>query len=254
MTDLLQPQAAPTWREHLMTWRARCTPLRVAAAAVAVALALVGGWLLLRPVGAPAPLVLPRADATAGPGAADPSTGGPPEPGAGAAARVSGSRTPGGGSVPPGGVAYLAVHAAGAVNRPGVYALADGARVADVVTAAGGLAADADMDRLNLAARVVDGERVYVPRKGEEAPPTPVAGNGAEGVSSSPGTPPVGPLDLNAASAEQLDTLPGVGPATSAAIVTYRERNGRFRTVDELLEVPGIGPAKLEAIRPLVRT
>lgn len=244
MTDLLQPQAAPSWRDYLVTWRSRCTPLRVIAAAVAAALAVGGAWLLLRPVAAPAPLVLPRAD---GPGPAGVTSGGS---GAGASGVPVESNPPGGAT--PGGVAYVTVHAAGAVNRPGVYALSDGARVADVVTAAGGLASDADMDRLNLAARVSDGERVYAPRKGEEVPPGPVAGSGGT-AGGQPGAAPAGPIDLNTATAEQLDALPGVGPATSAAIVTYRDRNGRFRAVDELLEVPGIGPAKLEAIRPLVR-
>jgi competence protein ComEA len=151
----------------------------------------------------------------------------------------------------------VTVHAAGQVAAPGVYSVPAGSRVADLVTAAGGLLPEADVDRLNLAARVVDGTRVYIPRKGE-SPPTeaPVgdpggaadAGSGA----GSAGGAPAGPVDLNTATAAQLDTLPGVGPATANAILTYRTRNGRFKSVTELLEVPGIGPAKLEAIRPLV--
>jgi competence protein ComEA len=80
---------------------------------------------------------------------------------------------------------------------------------------------------------------------------TPDAATGAAGTGSGPGAP--APLDLNTATLEQLDTLPGVGPATARAIVTYRSRHGRFRSVTELLEVPGIGPVKLEALRPLVR-
>ncbi len=129
--------------------------------------------------------------------------------------------------------------------------------MADLVTAAGGLLAEADVDRLNLAARVVDGTRVYVPRRGEPGPPPEAAVGGSDpavggGAAAAPAGAPAGPVDLNTATAAQLDTLPGVGPATAAAILTYRARNGRFRSVTELLEVPGIGPAKLEAIRPLV--
>ena len=136
----------------------------------------------------------------------------------------------------------LVVHAAGAVARPGLYRLPPGARVDDLVAAAGGVAADADVDRINLAAALVDGERVYVPRLGEAVP---VAGG--DSASSS------GPIDLNTANESQLDTLPGIGPATAKAIVDERtRRGGRFTSVDDLLNVRGIGPAKLEQLRPLV--
>jgi competence protein ComEA len=128
--------------------------------------------------------------------------------------------------------------------------------VADLVTAAGGLLPEADVDRLNLAAKVVDGTRVYIPRKGEappaEAPAGDATGGTAPAGSAPTGGAPAGAVDLNTATAAQLDTLPGIGPATANAIITYRTRNGRFKSVTELLEVPGIGPAKLEAIRPLV--
>jgi competence protein ComEA len=127
-----------------------------------------------------------------------------------------------------------------------------GGRVADAVVAAGGTSAEADVEQLNLAARVSDGERIYVPRKGE-APPVVAGGSPAPTTSGKP--PPLAgtPVDLNTATAEQLEALPGVGPATSRAILAYRASHGRFRSVTELLEVPGIGPAKLEALRPLVR-
>ncbi|MDP8976566.1 MAG: helix-hairpin-helix domain-containing protein [Actinomycetota bacterium] len=102
---------------------------------------------------------------------------------------------------------------------------------------------------------MADGERVYVPRRGE-VPPTPVgpstsqAGTGGAGPGGSPAT---GPVNLNTATAEQLETLPGVGPATAQAIIDYRKERGRFASVEELIEVRGIGEAKLAALRPKVR-
>lgn len=140
--------------------------------------------------------------------------------------------------------ATVLAHAAGAVRAPGVYSLPAGARVRDLVDAAGGAAPDADLDRINLAAPVADGSQVYVPRKGEAVPSGATGGAGE--------TAPAGPLDLNTATLEQLDALPGVGPATAKAILDERAKRGRFGSVDELLDVRGIGPAKLDAIRDLV--
>ena len=139
-------------------------------------------------------------------------------------------------------------HAAGAVARPGVYRLPPGARVADLLDAAGGPESDADVDQLNLAAPVADGERVYVPKRGE-TPPAPAA----QGAGATAAAAPAGPVNLNTATFDQLDALPGVGPATAQAIIDYRTRHGRFRSVDELLEVRGIGEAKLADLRPKVR-
>lgn len=144
-----------------------------------------------------------------------------------------------------GSAGEVVVHAAGAVVHPGLYRLAGDARIADALDAAGGPAADADLDGVNLAARVADGERIYVPRKGEVAPGAPAAGG--------PGVAPAGPLDLNTATAEQLDALPGIGPATAEAIISYRQQHGRFRSVEELVEVRGIGEAKLAALRSKLR-
>jgi competence protein ComEA len=140
----------------------------------------------------------------------------------------------------------VVVHIAGAVVAPGVYALAGSPRVTDAVAAAGGVSADADANAVNLAAPVRDGERVYIPKVGEAAPLV----IGASGLATPPG--PAGPVNLNSATAEQLDTLPGVGPATAAAIVTHRQQHGPFLTVDQLGDVRGIGPAKLDALRGLV--
>jgi len=132
----------------------------------------------------------------------------------------------------------VVVHVAGAVVRPGVYTLDSSARVVDAIEAAGGASADAELHRLNLAALLVDGEQILVPRPGEELP-TPVGEVG-------------GPVDLNRADAIALQELPGVGPATAAAIVSHRDEHGPFQTVDDLLDVPGIGPAKLAAIADAV--
>jgi competence protein ComEA len=145
----------------------------------------------------------------------------------------------------------IVVDVAGAVVTPGVYVLANGARVNDAVGVAGGLAADADTDVLNLAATLSDGDRLYVPHVGVPVP-TVVEPTGGAGPSAAASTLPAEPLDLNRATADQLDTLPGIGPTTAAAIVDSRERVGPFSSVDDLLRVHGIGPAKLDAIRGLV--
>jgi len=143
--------------------------------------------------------------------------------------------------------ATITVHVAGAVLAPDVIATTEGARVVDVVELAGGLASDADLDRVNLAGQVVDGERIWIPRLGEDEPLLTAGDSTADGSDGDPS----GPVNLNRATAEQLEALPGVGPATAAAIVRHREEQGPFGQVDSLLDVPGIGTAKLESIRPL---
>ncbi len=130
----------------------------------------------------------------------------------------------------------LIVHVSGAVGSPGVYSLPSTARVVDAVEAAGGPSPDADLHQLNLAALLVDGQQIRVPVPGEVIrSPEQAAGEGE-------------PVDLNRADATRLQTLPGVGPATADAIVTFRDEHGPFRTIDDLLDVPGIGPSKLAAI------
>ena len=153
-----------------------------------------------------------------------------------------------------------AVHVAGAVAHPGLYPLTVGARVDDVVRAAGGLRPDADVARLNLAAPVADGSRVYVPALGEPSPPAAVVAQGGAppGRGGAAGAPEPrgggdGPLDLNAADADALEALPGVGPSTAAAIIAHRDEHGPFASVDALEDVPGIGPAKVAALRDHVR-
>ncbi len=135
----------------------------------------------------------------------------------------------------------------GAVQRPGLYRLPPGARVNDALQAAGGPRPEADLQQVNLAARLQDGARVWIPRRAETPPPTPSPP--AAGWPTSPAT---GKLDLNTATAAQLEALPGIGPALAQRILDYREQHGPFRQVDDLLAVPGIGPTKLEQIRPYV--
>jgi competence protein ComEA len=146
------------------------------------------------------------------------------------------------------------VHVAGAVARPGLYRLAGGARVADALEAAGGPRPRADLDRLNLAARVVDGQRVAVPRRGEPPPPGPAGdGPGPGGDPGDAGHPPAAPVDLNTAGQAELETLPGVGPATARRILDERSRRGGFTSVRDLLGVPGIGERRFAELRDRVR-
>jgi competence protein ComEA len=137
----------------------------------------------------------------------------------------------------------LVVDVVGAVRRPGLYRLHDGARIADAVAQAGGATRRADVALINLAAPVVDGMQVVVPSRAAAASTgssTPAAG--------APGS----RVSLSSATVEQLDALPGIGPVTAQKIVDWRTAHGPFASVDELDEVPGIGPARLEQLRDLV--
>lgn len=134
----------------------------------------------------------------------------------------------------------LVVHVDGMVGTPGVYELTEGARVSDAVTAAGGLAEGADTSSLNLAAPLADGEKVHVPAEGEEA--TPSSGGASSGDL----------VNLNNASVEQLDELPGVGEATARAIIEDREANGPFTTPEDLMRVSGIGEKKFAKLEGMI--
>lgn len=129
------------------------------------------------------------------------------------------------------------VHVSGAVARPGLYRLAEGARVVDAIAAAGGFADDADPSAVNLARLVGDGEQLHVGAAGETV--SPGAGDGR--------------IDLNGADAAALEALPGIGPALAARIIAWREEHGRFTSVDDLLAVAGIGEKVLAALRDQVR-
>jgi competence protein ComEA len=138
--------------------------------------------------------------------------------------------------------APVLVHVAGAVRRSGLYELTEAARVADAIESAGGALGKADLDALNLASPVTDGMQVLVPVRGEVASPS-----SASASSQDPAM-----ISVNSADQIALETIPGIGPVTAAAIIEHRERVGPFSSVDELIDVSGIGPATLEAIRPYV--
>jgi competence protein ComEA len=137
---------------------------------------------------------------------------------------------------------FLVVDVAGAVRRPGLYRLPKGSRIADAIARAGGMTRHAADASVNLAAPLADGEQVLVP-SGMLGGPVP-----ASGASPSP----TAPVDLNSATVEQLDALPGVGPTTAQKIVDYRNEHGPFTSVDDLDAIPGIGPARIDSLRGLV--
>lgn len=141
------------------------------------------------------------------------------------------------------------VHVAGAVSRPGVLELAAGARVIDAVEGAGGALPEANLDELNLAAKVADGQRVYVPRVGELGlTPTDASGSAADPGAGGGG----GLLNLNTATQAQLEELPGIGPVLATAVIDERDRRGGFRSVNELRDVRGIGEKRFEDLRDQV--
>jgi competence protein ComEA len=161
------------------------------------------------------------------------------------------------------------VHVTGAVLHPGVYELSSRARVVDAVAAAGGAATTADLQRINLAQTIIDAEQVFVPSRSQRTSSPTVAPRLRPSRTSLPpvtapgASPPVVPsattivgsnsasgrININTATAEQLDTLPGVGPSTAKAIITYRTQKGSFKKTSDLLNVPGIGPAKYDAMK-----
>lgn len=141
------------------------------------------------------------------------------------------------------------VHLCGAVQKPGVVKVAPGTRVFDALKQGGGPLPEADLDRVNLAKFVEDGEQLYIPVKGETVAVT--AGSGSKTKPRPAAAKPQwnGPLDLNTATASQLETVPGIGPALAGRIVEYRKQHGPFKTYEELDQVSGIGKATLEKFR-----
>lgn len=153
---------------------------------------------------------------------------------------------------PPPTGAPLEVHVVGAVLRPGVYLFADGSRVQDAITAAGGLTTDANLQGVNLAAKLQDGEQLNIP--------------GAAGAGANPSTPPafrvlpgaVTPtpqtelININTATLDELETLPGVGPTLAQRIIDYRTQHGPFQSIEDIMNVPGIGPVIFDQIQALI--
>jgi competence protein ComEA len=144
----------------------------------------------------------------------------------------------------PAAAKLLVIDVAGAVRRPGLYRLRSGSRIDDAIAAAGGSTATAQLDSVNLAAPVADGEQVVVPGRG--------AGGAAAASPPAAGSSPSAPLDLNSATLDQLESLPGIGPVTAQKILDYRQAHGAFHSVAELEGVPGIGPAHLAQLKGLV--
>jgi competence protein ComEA len=148
---------------------------------------------------------------------------------------TAGSTEPGAGEP----IVRVTVHVAGAVKRPGVYRLDAGSRVHEAIDAAGGPTAEADTDRVNLAAPLVDGAQVKLPEFGEI---------------SADWSDTEGPVNINSADAATLEGLPGIGPSLARAIIDERERSGPFEGVDDLDRVSGLGPVRIDALRDLVAT
>lgn len=144
------------------------------------------------------------------------------------------------------------VYVTGAVKNPGVYEVKNGARVYEALNAAGGFSPSADQEGINLAAKISDGMHVKFPRKGElaaHASPQQDNGNSSSRGGASPQLATVnGKIDINTASLEDLDKIPGVGPKTAAAIIEYRSANGAFKRIEDIMNVKGIGPKKFEAM------
>ncbi|WP_230119669.1 helix-hairpin-helix domain-containing protein [Arthrobacter sp. Bi83] len=227
---------------------------------------LVGGWFWWR-VAATEPEVVPLGAVTTGVAATpDAGAGGAEEDVSDDAGGPAESGGPGSGPASDAPSGSVVVHVAGAVKRTGVVKVPRGGRVHEAIAAAGGGTADADLNRLNLAAELEDGEKIYVPRRGEAAPPEAVpqgaqpggSGSGSSGTGS--GASAAGgrsgstaaKTNLNSASAEELGSLPRVGPVLAQRIVDWRAEHGPFKTVEELDAVDGVGPKMLETLLPLV--
>lgn len=226
MENLSRPTPTSSSGEQIRAWIEWFGLARLVVSALAVVVVCVGAFWLVRTPPPPTEAALPRAVASSSPVASD-------------SVRSSQGEQQ--------SVSAITVHVAGAVMRPGVYQLQSNARVQDAINLAGGVTEDADLNALNLAAVVGDGVRVYVPVAGEVVPI--VAGQGSDAAQDAPVI-----VDVNRANAQELQQLPGVGPATSAAIVAERDLGGPFIDVDDLQRVPGIGPAKVESLRGLVTT
>lgn len=216
-------------RERCRGFVAWMGPGRLVGGAGVVVATAIGGWWLLH---APPPAVERSLPATTRTG--------------GEATSVPGGTTPAPPATTVAVVGEVVVHVAGAVTHPGLVRLIPSARVDDAIAAAGGPLPEADLDALNLAAPVTDGSRIYVPESGE------VVAGGVVSGGAAVGSGPAALVDVNLATAAELDALPGIGPSTAQAIVAHRDAHGPFRSIDDLLDVRGIGPSKLDQFRALI--
>jgi competence protein ComEA len=226
----------PNWtviKKRISYWIAFVGTTRLFFGVLLSAIAAISMWLLVRPSAPLVESVVPHAS------------------GVGIVAPLSTLPTP----------LTVRIHVAGAVVRPGVYSVSSSSRVVDAVTAAGGPTSRADLERINLAQTIVDTEQVFVPFRSSRTTKITVAPRLRPSRTTVPDALPiigvpsttVTPLiNLNSATSDQLDTLPGVGPSTAKAIISYRNRKGPFGKVEDLLNVPGIGPSKLAALRDQV--
>ncbi len=222
------PRPAPGvggWGDQLTAYAEQfdLSPTRLVVGVVALVVMAVVGWRLFAAATPPPEARLPLVTTTA-------SGGGPGARGQPTSSTIA---------------TEVVVHVAGAVAKPGVQRMKAGARVVDAVDAAGGASPEADLSRINLAAVLDDGQQVYVPKAGEAGGGA-VAAAGGDGGSAGDAA---GPVHLNTATAAELEALPGIGPSLAAVIVSYRSEHGPFGSVDDLLDVRGIGQAKLDALR-----
>lgn len=249
----LRPGWTPAAARHRSPEPVRRRPVgwRVIVLATVLLLVLAGAWVGRAQLARSAPVPDRPAESvitTAPTAPADPA----PSAAAGAGVQTEiGRAEPATAAAPP----DVLVHVVGAVATPGVVRLQAGSRVTDAVEAAGGALPQADLAVVNLARQVGDGEQILVPTPGQVLPEPPAsAPAGAAGVSpSDPGSGEGGQIDLNSATAEELDALPGIGPVLASRIVEWREQNGRFSNVEELREVSGIGAKVMERLRDKVR-
>ena len=238
MSEIIVP---PGWRDRIEDFAGR---RRHAWPVVAIAAIAVLGGLLLWSRGAPADIAPPAREPRPAAASDTVEGGAAPAPGA-EPSELQGGNVPVTQDV-------ILVHVAGAVRRPGLYELHAGARVAEAIDAARGPRAGADLNAVNLAEPLVDGAKLDVPRVGQSPAPSPTGTGttGSYGTTTDGAAPAV--IPLNSADQAALETIPGIGPVTATAILEYRDQIGAFESIDQLLEVSGIGPATLESIRPYV--
>lgn len=234
-------EGGPAGLAPALRWR-----LGLRAAVLLGVLAMAAGAVFWWQTASGRPQILPLAGISAGPAA---ETGSRDGDGGDAGDGLSAVTEPPGNSAGP-----VVVHVAGAVAAPGVVTLPAGSRVHDAIGAAGGGTSDADLNRLNLAMVIEDGQKIHVPRQGEAMPPVPESAGAPGAAGGAGGGPESGgaKVNLNTAGAAELDTLPKVGPVLAQRIVDWRAAHGPFKSVEELDAVDGVGPKMLEALLPLV--